>query len=351
MLTVLGPLVLAVAAAQEPPGVPTFASKVDLVTVDAIVQDGKGRPVRGLTVADFTLLEDGKPQTIVSFEAIDLGDAAAGLRKATVGPVATNAGQKAPTVSTYVLLVDDVGLAPVHEAVVRTAVARFLDAGLRDGDQLIYATTSGDAWWRARLPEGREDVRAVVGRLRGRSLADSGKDSVSEWEAFRIEHFEGRGEGGTATGIPTAPWLMPGMPSSTVAGVSLMDRVVERFYQRRVCVPDQIPGAPIPSPTTPFLQCRAMVRARTHLVDQRRVNRTRDVLAAVDRAVFALTGSRGRKALLLFTGGFLNDPDLGARPGGRGSMPRGQPCPLHPRRAWAHDRFVPGRRVFTSGHR
>ena len=45
------------------------------------------------------------------------------------------------------------------------------------------------------------------------------------------------------------------------------------------------------------------------LVDRRRVNRTRDVLAAVDRAVFALTGSRGRKALLLFTEGFLNDTD------------------------------------------
>ena len=53
---------------------PTFSSKIDLVTVDVVVQDGKGRPVRGLTAADFTLLEDGKPQAIATFEGIDLGE-------------------------------------------------------------------------------------------------------------------------------------------------------------------------------------------------------------------------------------------------------------------------------------
>jgi VWFA-related protein len=56
--------------------------------------------------------------------------------------------------------------------------------------------------------------------------------------------------------------------------------------------------------------CRAMVQRRAQEVDARRANRTRDVLAAVDRAVFALSGVRGRKSLLLLTEGFLNDPDL-----------------------------------------
>jgi hypothetical protein len=42
----------------------------------------------------------------------------------------------------------------------------------------------------------------------------------------------------------------------------------------------------------------------------RRRNRTRDTLAAIDLAVFTLTGIRGRKALLLLTEGFLNDHDL-----------------------------------------
>ena len=31
-------------------------------------------PIRGLTPADFTVLEDGKPQPIVGFDAVDLPD-------------------------------------------------------------------------------------------------------------------------------------------------------------------------------------------------------------------------------------------------------------------------------------
>ncbi len=35
---------------------------------------GTGSRYRGLTAADFTILEDGQPQTIRTFKAIDLGD-------------------------------------------------------------------------------------------------------------------------------------------------------------------------------------------------------------------------------------------------------------------------------------
>ena len=66
-------------------------------------------------------------------------------------------------------------------------------------------------------------------------------------------------------------------------------------------------GAPVWLPTCPSRKAR-MGAARS---TPRRVNRTRDALAAVDRAVFALTGVRGRKALLFLTEGFLNDSDLG----------------------------------------
>ncbi len=311
-LSLLWPLLVAVAA-QEPHDVPTFASRVDLVTVDAIVQDAKGRPVRGLTAPDFTLLEDGKPQTIASFEAIDLGEitTAAGAR-ASVGPVATNVQRERAGASSYVLLVDDMSLAPSRQVVVRAALGRFLDTSLRAGDELIFATTSGDAWWSARMPEGRDDLRALAERVRGRSLQDTGKDAVSEWEAFRIVHFEGRGEGGISTDPTGVPAPQVGSPSPTVAGASLADRVVERYYQRRVCDPDLIPAPGPPQPVTPRSVCRSMVQARAQEVDRRRVSRTRDALTAIDRAVFALTAFRGRKALLLFTEGFLNDTDVTA---------------------------------------
>lgn len=44
-----------------------FAAGVNLVRVYASVTDGRGNPVQGLAAADFTVLEDGRPQTVSTF--------------------------------------------------------------------------------------------------------------------------------------------------------------------------------------------------------------------------------------------------------------------------------------------
>ena len=141
---------------------------------------------------DFTLLEDGKPQALATFEAFDLGDGPETPATAVPpeGPVATNLQPGRAGARSFVLLVDDMSLAPTRQEVVRAAITRFLEVGLRDGDELIFATTSGDIWWSARLPEGREDVSALAARVRGRNLGDTARDAVSEWEAYRITRFE-----------------------------------------------------------------------------------------------------------------------------------------------------------------
>ena len=51
-----------------------FGARIDLVRVDVSVIDKNHQPVRGLTQADFTVLEDGKPQAIQTFVAVDLAD-------------------------------------------------------------------------------------------------------------------------------------------------------------------------------------------------------------------------------------------------------------------------------------
>jgi hypothetical protein len=291
------------AGAQEPPTVPTFSSRVDLVTVDVVVLDQDRKPVRGLTREDFRLFEDGQAREIVSFEAFLGGSEEEGANAAsTTGPAASRMPAGARS---FVLLIDDLSIAPWRQKEVHAAALRFLNEGLRDGDELTLATTSRDIWWSARMPEGRDDVAVVLGRVRGRSLSDEGRDAVSEWEAFRISHFEGPGGeasiGSSGAGPPAGPPTAPAPVS--VAGADITERVVMRYYERRVCNPD-------PPAVTPRSQCASMVTAKARFVDQRRANRTRDVLAAVDRAVFALSGIRGRKALLLMTEGFLNDPNL-----------------------------------------
>ena len=80
-----GPFPPAAAWAQAPPApeVPVFGTSTAAVVVDVVVRDKKGKLVRDLTAADFTVLEDGAPQAIESLRVVDNAPAA---EEAAAGP-------------------------------------------------------------------------------------------------------------------------------------------------------------------------------------------------------------------------------------------------------------------------
>jgi VWFA-related protein len=51
---------------------PTFRAQVELVEIDAVVTDRDGNPVTGLTIADFEVIENGRPQEIAAFSTVDI---------------------------------------------------------------------------------------------------------------------------------------------------------------------------------------------------------------------------------------------------------------------------------------
>jgi VWFA-related protein len=51
-----------------------FKTRVDLMQIDVSVRDKKKEPVRGLTAADFTILENGKKQAIQTFVPVNLAE-------------------------------------------------------------------------------------------------------------------------------------------------------------------------------------------------------------------------------------------------------------------------------------
>ena len=57
---------------ETPQAPPIFRLAVDLVPIDVTVLDRQRKPVRGLHATDFTVLDNGVPQPIVSFASIDL---------------------------------------------------------------------------------------------------------------------------------------------------------------------------------------------------------------------------------------------------------------------------------------
>jgi len=68
LVSAVVPLDSQTASADSSNASPTIKAKVRLVLVDVVVTNGKGDPVTGLHKEDFEILEDGKPQTISTFE-------------------------------------------------------------------------------------------------------------------------------------------------------------------------------------------------------------------------------------------------------------------------------------------
>jgi VWFA-related protein len=71
-LAVLLLVYLLTATTQGQTGRPVFRAGVELVQIDVSVLDGKRQPVKGLTAADFTVIENGVPRAVKAFAEVTL---------------------------------------------------------------------------------------------------------------------------------------------------------------------------------------------------------------------------------------------------------------------------------------
>ncbi len=281
--------------------VPSFASEVELITVDAVVVDEAGRPVSGLTKDDFVVKEDGKPQSVASFEAFAAPaepDAAAATASAA-NAVATNETPVGPG-RIFGIVVDDAGIAAPFTQPTRQALAAFLEKSLRNGDEVTLATTSGSAFWSARLPEGRPDLLAILERLRGLNESAQEMAYMSEYEGYWIANHDDSpafGNQGALAGTGGAQTLPTRATSSADANNpggqrGPKARVIQRWLNRNVCLASV---------------CESMVRNRAVEVDSRRRSRMALTIQAVRRQIDALAPIRGRKSILLMSEGYVDD--------------------------------------------
>jgi VWFA-related protein len=140
---------------QTPPAL--FRRTVDVVHLDVSVLDGDRRPIRGLTPADFAVLEDGKPQPIVAFEEVSVpppGDDRAGWVRDVASDVVTNDLQARRVI---VIVFDDAHI-PADPGTIRTAkrIASDVVAALGPDDLAAVTFT-----WAGR----KQDVTADRQRL------------------------------------------------------------------------------------------------------------------------------------------------------------------------------------------
>jgi VWFA-related protein len=130
----VGSLLAGEARAQSVPGSVHETAEAVLVEVPVRVVDHESRPIRNLTAPDFELFEDGKRQTIVGFDAIDL---------AHKGSVPGEPEALHPAARRHFLILFDLSFAqPKSVLAARRAAKEFVLSGMGDRDFAAVVTFS-----------------------------------------------------------------------------------------------------------------------------------------------------------------------------------------------------------------
>ena len=270
------------AATPQPPQ-SAFPTGVELVTVDAVVVDKKGQAMAGLAKDDFVVTENGKPQHVTSFEAVNQ---AAPRAVAAAPPPSYSSNERAPrTGRTFVILFDDIHLSATQAYRAKATVESFLQNAVSDGDTIVLVSSAGTAWWTARMPDGRAQLLTVLKRLDGRYVPDSSPDRVTEYEAMRIEVYQDE----------EVAW-----------------KVMRRFdsYGARGQEKDPRGAAPADVRATAPGMIPPLVRQRAQETYLLATSRNKITLGVMERAIRSLTGIRGRKSMILVSQGFIYDTQL-----------------------------------------
>lgn len=126
---------------------PVFRSGVDLVTVDAMVVDGDGNPVRGLGPDDFTLEVDGQPRRLVSVQYVSrTGVPAMADAPVDTVPAARASSNESVSDSRLVLVaVDQSSIRRLEGRLALRAAERFIDSlGPSDRAAVVALNYAGD---------------------------------------------------------------------------------------------------------------------------------------------------------------------------------------------------------------
>ena len=133
-------------SAQEPP--PNFRAEINYVQLPVRVLDANGQFVSGLRLADFQVLEDGKPQTITSFTLVDIPFVPPGSTTSspsTPGSALSASDEEIPQIDgrAYLFVLDDLSANPDDTIKVRNLMHAFIRERLSANDMAAIRVVGG----------------------------------------------------------------------------------------------------------------------------------------------------------------------------------------------------------------
>src|SRR3954470_24205210 len=160
----------AAAQGQAAPPV-TFRVEVNYVEVDAFVTDAQGNIVPDLTVNDFELLEDNKPQKVSTFSLVNIPVERAERPLFVSTPVEpdveTNSGGEGRV---YLIVLDDLHTDPTRSPRVKAALHRFIQQNFGINDLAAVVYTGGRSSDSQDFTNNPRLLLASIDKFTGRKL-------------------------------------------------------------------------------------------------------------------------------------------------------------------------------------
>jgi VWFA-related protein len=175
MRTILLLLTLVLAAQTVPE--PTLRITVNLVQVDAVVTDGRGRRVSDLTKDDFIILQDGKPRTVTHCTYFAEPPSAAVSASANV---AVSSLQPSQTRRVVALVVDDLGMSLSSANYAREALKKFVDEQMRPGDLVSIVRTGSSVGALQQFTTDKQLLHGAIERVRWSGLGRAGPSMLDD---------------------------------------------------------------------------------------------------------------------------------------------------------------------------
>jgi VWFA-related protein len=166
----------------------TFRSNVNLILVDVVVRDRSGAVVKGLTQDDFQILEDNKPQQIISFafeqiatkpQTVETATLLAGVVKAARVPRIAATPADAPVIPVpptsegvsgyrlWTLLFDTSSMQPEEVQKAADSALTWVNDRMGSSDLVAVATIGSTLQVLSDFTNDKERVKAVLGAFTG----------------------------------------------------------------------------------------------------------------------------------------------------------------------------------------
>ena len=292
------------AAAQRPAtsSQETVRIGTTAVDLDVVVTDQTGRRITGLTSDEFQVLDDGQPQTVDFFTAIEGSRIARRNPRAASGDSATTEGLVTPLATPFsgrfiALVLDDMNLSRENLLRSRRALGEYVSGKLAPNDLVALLATGGSTASLQQFTDDRQRILSAIDRIGSQGGLERKSDPRFKLTASEAARINAGDEDvlEMAARRAASQSIANETTGGTIAEQSTVPRRPADAGANDIKTQDSSPQGML------RLQIRTMAQARVRAEPGTEARRTLGTLAAVFEAMADLPG---RKVVVFLTESF-----------------------------------------------